>query len=57
MTVGELKEIIKDLPDNTEIEINSVWNEDIQELTPSECSGFYHVQRKKIFLTPNEISI
>lgn len=57
MTVGELREIIKDLSDDTEIEINSVWNEDKQELTPSECSGFYHEQRKKVFLTPYEISI
>ena len=57
MTVKDLKEIIKDLPDNTEIEINSVWDDDAQELTPSECSGFYHKQRQKVFLTPDKISI
>ena len=41
--------------DETEIEINSVWNGD--ELIPVGCSGFYHEQRKKVFLTPDEISI
>lgn len=55
MRVKELKEIINDLPDETEIEINSVWNGD--ELIPVGCSGFYHEQRKKVFLTPDEISI
>ena len=57
MTLRELREIIKDLPDDVEVEINSIWNEDIQELTPSSCSGFYHEQERKIFLTPDEISI
>ena len=57
MTVKDLKEIIKDLPDNTEIEINSVWDDDAQELTPSACGGFYHKQIKKVFLTPDRISI
>ena len=57
MTVGELKEIIKGLPDNTEVEINSIWDDEAQELTPSACGGFYHEQRKKVFLTPDHISI
>ena len=57
MTVGELIEIIKDLPDETEVEINSIWDDDTQELTPSECDGFYHEQIKKVFLTPDHISI
>ena len=57
MTVGELREIIKDLPDDTEVEINSIWDDDAQELTPSKCEGFYHEQRKKVFLTPDSISI
>lgn len=57
MTVKELKEIIKDLPNETEVEINSVWDEDAQELTPVGCDGFYHKQRNKVFLTPDEISI
>lgn len=57
MTVGELIEIIKDLPDDTEVEINSILDDDAQELTPSKCDGFYHKQRKKVFLTPDNISI
>ncbi len=57
MTVREMKEIINNLPDNTEIEINSVWNEDIQDLTPTGCSGFYHEGRKKVFLTPDVIEL
>ena len=57
MTIGELKEIIKDLSDDTEVEINSILDDDTQELTPSACSGFYHEQRKKVFLTPDHISI
>lgn len=57
MTVEELREIIKDLPDETEVEINSIWDNDAQKLTPSECSGFYHEQKKKVFLTPDRISI
>lgn len=57
MTVGELREIIKDLPNETEVEINSILDDDTQELTPSACSGFYHEQRKKVLLTPDMISI
>lgn len=57
MTVGELREIIKDLPNETEVEINSIWDENAQKLTSSACSGFYHEQRKKVFLTPDTISI
>ena len=55
MTVGEIKNIIANLPDNTEVEINSVWNEDSQELTPTGCSGFYHERDKKVYLTPDVI--
>lgn len=47
----------KNLPDNTEVEINSVWDNDTQELSSSDCSGFYHEQKKKVFLTPDRISI
>ena len=57
MNIGEFKAIIKDLPDDTPIEINSVWDEDAQELTPSECDGFYHESQKKVFLTPTTIAL
>ena len=55
MTVGDLRKM--NLPDDTEIEINSVWNKDKQELTPASCYGFYHKKDKKIYLTPDVISI
>ena len=57
MTVKDMKKIINDLPDDTEIEINSVWNADSQELTPTGCNGFYHETRKKVFLTPDAIGL
>lgn len=57
MTVKDMKEIINNLPDNTEIEINSVWDEDIQSLTPTGCSGFYHEALKKVCLTPDVIEL
>ena len=55
MTFGELKAL--NITDDTEIEINSVWNEDLQDLTPVKCDGFYHEKDKKIYLTPYTISI
>ena len=57
MNVGEFKAIIKDLPDDTPIEINSVWDRQVQDLTPSECDGFYHEGQKKVFLTPTMIAL
>lgn len=57
MTVKELKTIINDLPDDTEVKINSVLNEETGELTPVECDGFYHPEKKQVFLTPMIIAI
>lgn len=57
MTVGDMKVIINDLNDDVEIEINSVWNEDANELTSVSCSGFYHDSKKKVFLTPDVIAL
>lgn len=57
MNVKEMKQIINGLPDNTEIEINSVWDEDAGELTPTGCSGFYHQDSGKVFLTPEVIAL
>lgn len=57
MTVGNMKAIIKDLDDNVEIEINSVWDEEANDLKPVSCSGFYHEQKGKVFLTPDEIGL
>lgn len=57
MTVKELKQMIANLPDNAEVEINSVWNEELQELTPVSCDGFYHETDNKVYLTPDIISM
>lgn len=57
MTVKEMKSIIENLPDDTEIKINSVWDENIQELTAVSCSGFYHEQQTMVFLTPDQIAL
>lgn len=55
MTVGEIKAM--NLPDNTEIKINSVWNENEQDLNAVSCDGFYHEKDNKVYLTPDVISI
>lgn len=55
MTIGEIKAM--NLPDDTEIEINSIWNNDKDDLTPIGCSGFYHKKDKKVYLTPYIILI
>ena len=57
MTVGDFKKIIKYISDDTEIEINSILDENDGELKPSACSGFYHKQQNKVFLTPDIIAI
>ena len=58
LTVKEMKEMIKDLPDDTPIAINSVWNGDTQEFEPSACcDGFYHEGHKAVYLTPATITI
>lgn len=57
MTVRELKEIIENLSDNTEIKINSVWDDNLKELTPVDCDGFYSEKYNKVYFTPFEISI
>lgn len=57
MDVGELKEIIKDLPDNVKVEVNAVWDEESKSLTPVGCSGYYNSQRETIYITPDAISI
>ena len=55
MTVGEIRSM--DIPDDVEIKINSVWNEDKQDLEAVSCDGFYHKKDNKVYLTPEAISI
>ena len=47
MKVKDMKSIIQDLDDEVDIEVNSVWDEEKKELTPSSCEAFYH---EKVFL-------
>lgn len=37
MKVKDMRNLIKDLDDEVDIEVNSVWNEEKQELTPIVC--------------------
>ena len=57
MNVGEMKEIIKDLSNDTKIRINSVCDEETGELRPSKCSGFYHKDKNEVYLTPEVIRV
>ena len=42
MKVKDMRNLIKDLDDEVDIEVNSVWDEEKKELTPSSCEAFYH---------------
>ena len=42
MKVKDMRNLIKDLDNEVDIEVNSVWNEEKQELIPSSCEAFYH---------------
>ena len=55
MTLGDIRKM--NAPDDTEIEINSVLDEDSQELKPVPCDGFYNEKDKKIYLTPEIIAL
>lgn len=56
MNVKELKNLIKDLPDDTIIEINTIWDKEENELKPSSvCEAHYNEQKKKIYITPEKI--
>ena len=57
ITVKDIKDLLKGLPDDTPVEINSVWDENGEELTPSACvDAYYHEIDKKVYLTPEFIS-
>lgn len=55
MTIGEIRKM--DIPDDTEIKINTVWDEEKQELLPTGCDGFYHKEDNVFYLTPNVIAL
>lgn len=56
MTVKDMKNIINNLPDNTEIEINSVHGEEGYTLSPISEAHYCNI-RNKVCITPAIISI
>lgn len=57
MTVKELKEILADLPDDIEVEVNSIYDVDREELLPSPIEeAHYASYYNKVFITPKEVS-
>lgn len=57
MTVKEMKVFINDLPDNIEIEINSICNKDGEWESSPICEAHYCEKSNRIYITPNVISI
>ena len=57
MKVKDMRNLIKDLDDEVDIEVNSIWNEEKQDLTPSSCDGFYHEKDNKVYITPEVIAM
>ena len=57
MKVKDMREIIQDLDDDVEIEVNSVLDEDTNELRPTSCDGFYHKKNNKVYITPEIIAL
>jgi hypothetical protein len=56
MNVHQLKEIINNLPDNMEVEVNSIFQDGKWEL--SEISeAHYDESRNKMIITPEIVSI
>ena len=56
MNVKELKDLINNLPDDAEVEINSIFQDGEWEL--SEISeAHYDERRKKVIITPEIVSI
>ena len=57
MKVKDMRKIIDGLDDEVDIEVNSIWDNDKEELTPSSCDGFYHEKDNKVYITPEIISM
>jgi hypothetical protein len=56
MNVKQLKELINNLPDNVEVEVNSIFQNG--EWEPSEISeAHYNEVHNKVFITPEVVSI
>lgn len=56
MTVKEMKELINNLPDNVEIEVNSIYEDGEWKLS-SICEVHYDINRNKVCVTPTFLHI
>ena len=57
MTVKELREILENLPDGIEVEVNSIYDIEKEELIPSPIEeAHYASYYNKVFITPKEVS-
>lgn len=58
MTAKELRELLRSVPDDTEVEISSIYDRETEKWMPSETIEGYHDGKKgKFFLTPEIVSI
>lgn len=53
MNFNDLKQM--NIPDDAAIEVNSVWSESFQDLTPVSCDGFYDPKRNTLFLKKRSV--
>ena len=56
MTVKELKELIANLPDDVEVEINSIYEDEEWDSSPI-CEAHYSKAHNKVLLSPEIIMI
>ncbi len=57
MIVKEMKTLINNLPDNVEIEINSICDKNGEWESSPICEMHYCAKSNKVYVTPNVISI
>ena len=57
MTVREMKELLKNLPEDAEIEINSVCDKNEKYESSPICEAHYSGMQNKVYITPIIISI
>lgn len=57
MTVKEMKELLNNLPEDAEIEINSVYSKNEEYDSSPICETHYSGMKNKVYITPIIISI
>jgi hypothetical protein len=57
MTVKEMKELLNNLPDDAEIEINSIYDKNEECKSSPICEAHYSGMQNKVYITPIIISI